>query len=125
MTNIITVEQIQTLHTYLVNKTGGSEGIRDFGLLESAVQSTYQTFDNIEIYPSVQEKAGRMAFNIINNHPFVDGNKRIGVLSMLVFLEYNNVSVYFSQNELVELGVGIADSSIGYDDIMKWIYNHK
>ncbi len=81
---ILTIEETVSLHEKLIEKTGGSHGIRDIGLLESAIYSAESSFDDVEIYPSVEEKAARLLFSLTSNHAFVDGNKRIGVLVMLI-----------------------------------------
>lgn len=78
---LLTIEELQFLHRKLIAQTGGSDGLRDIGLLESAVYSVEGGFGDIEIYPTVEEKAARLAFSLISNHAFVDGNKRIGILA--------------------------------------------
>ena len=84
-----------------------------------------QGFGEIEVYPTVEEKAARIAFGIVNNHAFLDGNKRIGMLSMLMILRLNQVNIKYTQRELIALGLGVADGSIGYDEILDWIISHK
>ena len=81
----LTTEQAIDIHTQLITETGGLDGIRDRGLLESALSAPFQTFDGEEIYPSTHQKAAQMCFFLINNHPFVDGNKRAGIHIALVF----------------------------------------
>jgi death-on-curing protein len=121
---ILTIEEIIITHNKLIAATGGSAGLRDSGLLESAVLNCYQTFDDEELYPSIIEKAARLAFGICKNHPFVDGNKRIAVTSLLVMLRLNDVRVNYTQSELITLGLGIADGSLEYEDILQWVHNH-
>ena len=121
---LLTVDEIISLHHKLINKTGGSGGIRDVGLLESAVYSTETSFDNIEQYQSVEQKAARLMFSLVNNHAFVDGNKRIGVLAMLVTLELNGVTLKHTQNELIKLGLSVADGTKKYCDILNLINQH-
>ena len=121
---LLTVDEIISLHHKLINKTGGSGGIRDVGLLESAVYSTETSFDNIEQYQSVEQKAARLMFSLVNNHAFVDGNKRIGVLAMLVTLELNGVTLKHTQNELIKLGLSVADGTKKYFDILNFINQH-
>ncbi len=99
--------------------------MRDKGLLESAVNSAFASFDDVERYPSIEEKAARYAFSITNNHAFVDGNKRIGVFVMLMTLSLNDVEIHYTQPELIKLGLVIADGSVGYDYILRWIYEHR
>lgn len=122
---LLTIDEILELHRKLIFRTGGSAGVRDKGLLESAVFSAYGGFGDEEIYPSVEEKSARLAFSLICNHSFVDGNKRIGVVVMLVTLKLNNVALQYTQEELARLGLSVADGSAGYDEILKWIKEHK
>ncbi|HCD42672.1 MAG TPA: type II toxin-antitoxin system death-on-curing family toxin [Lachnoclostridium sp.] len=122
---ILTIDEIIQIHSKLILKTGGLDGIRDKGLLESAVFSISNGFDDIEIYPTIEEKAARMAFGIVNNHAFLDGNKRIGILVMLMTLKLNKVVINYSQNELIQLGLGVASGKLGYNEILNWINGHK
>ena len=121
---ILTVEEIVSLHERIIDKTGGSHGVRDKGLLESAVYSADNSFEDVEIYPSIEEKAARLMFALTSNHAFVDGNKRIGVFTMLITLELNGVSLKFLQEELIELGLSVADGSWDYERILDWIKSH-
>ena len=121
---LLNVSEVTILHEKLISVTGGSYGLRDPGLLESAVLGCYQTFDDVELYPTLIEKAARMAFALCKNHPFVDGNKRIAVTAMLVLLRLNKITLSYTQNELVMLGLGIADGSIDYEGIITWIEGH-
>jgi len=121
---IPTTDEVIKMHEKLTVATGGSPGIRDIGLLESAVLGCSQTFDGEDIYPTVIEKASRMAYSISNNHPFVDGNKRVAVTVLLVMLRMNNITLSFTQKELIVLGLGIADGSIVYEDIVAWVNLH-
>lgn len=120
----LTIDEVILLHEKLLSATGGSAGLRDQGLLESAVWSMDAAFGDVERYPSTEEKAARLAYALISNHAFVDGNKRIGILAMLVMLDLNDVTLKCSQAELVELGLAVANSQAGYDDILAWIYHH-
>ena len=85
----LTKKQVLMLHTQLIESTGGSDGIRDEGLLDSALESPFQSFSGEELYPSIQAKAARLCYGLVKNHAMVDGNKRIGVHVMLVFLAVN------------------------------------
>ena len=122
---ILSVEEIISLHERIIYKTGGSHGVRDMGLLESAVYSADNSFDDVELYPSVEEKAARLMFALTSNHAFVDGNKRIGVFTMLITLELNGIFLKFSQKELIELGLSVADGSWDYKKILDWIKSHE
>ncbi len=122
---LLTFDEIINIHSKLIAKTGGHDRIRDIGLLESAIASANNSFDDVEQYPSIEEKAARLAFSIVSNHAFIDGNKRIGVLVMLMTLRLNNVELDFSQSELVKLGLSIADGSCKYECILEWILEHR
>ena len=121
---ILTVAEVTELHEKLIAVTGGSVGIRDTGLLESAVLGCYQSFGGEDLYPSVIEKAARMAYALCKNHSFIDGNKRVAVTSMLVILRMNKIALSYTQQELVTLGLGIADGNIEYAEIVAWIHAH-
>jgi len=117
-------KQIVYMHEMLVNETGGTQGIRDNGLLESAINAPFQTFDGEYLYKSIQLKATKLTFFLIKNHPFVDGNKRIGLLTMITFLELNGVEIICTDEELIELGVGLASSDIKQKSLLNWIIEH-
>lgn len=114
----LTKDNILTLYKIMVDNTGGTIGIRDTSLLESALNAPFQTFGDEELYPSINEKASRLCYGLIKNHPFIDGNKRIGVYAMLVFLELNNLNLNFSDEEIINIALKTADSSYSYEDIL-------
>lgn len=120
----LSIDEILRLHQQIAAATGGSVGLRDFGLLESAVYSAENSFGDTEVYPTVEEKAARLAYAITKNHPFVDGNKRTGVMVMLLTLRLNDVKLQYTQQELISLGLGLADSRLGYEDVLIWIKQH-
>jgi death on curing protein len=120
-----TEEQVKKIHSSLIRKTGGLDGVREKNLLDSALKSPFQTFDLKELYPEVIDKAAQLCYSMIEYHPFVDGNKRIGIHLMLVFLELNNVNIKYSQKELIDFGLGIASGKISRDEIKEWILSHK
>jgi len=122
---LLTTDEIKKLHLKIINKTGGRTGIRDIGLLESAVASANAGFGNFERYPTVEEKSARLCFSLISNHAFVDGNKRIGILVLLMTLDLNNIRLKYQQDELVELGIEVAAKNVDYEFIYNWICNHK
>lgn len=121
----LTIDEIIELHSKLIEKTGGCQGIRDKNLIESAIYSSMASFADTEIYPSIEEKAAKIMFSLTNNHAFTDGNKRIGILVMLLTLELNAVKVKYSQSELINLGLSVADGSSDYYQILNWIQEHK
>ena len=122
---LLTTDEIIELHEKLVERTGGSRGLRDRNLLESAIYSAQAIFDNEEAYPTLEEKAARLCYSITNNHAFVDGNKRIGVFTMLMTLKLNSVKVSYTQTELITLGLSVADGSLDYEAVLQWIIKHK
>ena len=91
----LTKEQVLMLHTQLIESTGGCDGIRDEGLLDSALESPFQSFIGEVLYPSVQAKAARLCYGLVKNHAMMDGNKRIGVHAMLVFLAVNGYELNY------------------------------
>ena len=121
---LLTVDDVIMLHGKLLEATGGFPGLRDRGLLESAVLSVNAGFEDVERYPTAEEKAARLAYALISNHPFVDGNKRVGVLSMLMMLKLNGVTLRYTQQELIALGLAAASGKMGYEEILEWILHH-
>lgn len=118
-------EQVIKLHSSLIAKTGGIDGIRDEKLLDSALQTPFQTFGGNNLYPDVLDKASQLCYSLIENHPFVDGNKRIGVHLALLFLKLNNIELNYSQQELIDFGLGIASGKISKHGIKEWLIQHK
>ena len=117
----LTKTQILAMHGELIAQTGGSGGVRDEFLLDSALEQPFQTFDGKDLYPTVQAKAARLA----KNHALIDGNKRIAAHSMLVFLAVNGIQLDYTQKELAETFLGVADSSIGEEELLQWILRHQ
>ena len=120
----ISKEQVIKIHSMLINQTGGIDGIKDEGLLESALNAPFQTFDGDYIYKTIKAKAAKLGYFLIKNHPFIDGNKRIGILVMMTFLEINGIEIDCTDEELIILGLGLADGSINDTDLLNWIINH-
>ncbi|GFI22516.1 toxin Doc [Lachnospiraceae bacterium] len=121
----LTKEQILMLHNQLIESFGGSKGVRDDGLLSSALECPFQYFGGQELYPSIQEKAARLCYGLVKNHTMIDGNKRIGVHAMLVFLAVNGYELEYTQKELIDLILDVAGSKKGYEDILTWILEHQ
>ncbi|MBQ8143392.1 MAG: type II toxin-antitoxin system death-on-curing family toxin [Butyricicoccus sp.] len=118
-------EKVLLLHKLIAEETGGSIGVRDEGLLESALESAFAGFGEQEFYPSKEEKGARLGYTLISNHAFVDGNKRIGVYIMLTFLEVNGIRLECTNEEIVEIGLSVADGSMGYKELLQWIIDHR
>lgn len=121
----LTKSQILLLHEQLITETGGSSGLRDEGMLDSALNAPFQTFGKEDMYPSLQQKAARLCFGLVKNHPFVDGNKRIGAHAMLVFLALNGVELQHSQTELSDVILQLAAGEIESADLLRWILEHQ
>ena len=121
----IPIDLIKLMHKLIAEETGGSVGIKDEGLLDSALENAFQTFDGNELYPSKEEKGARLGYSLIPNHAFVDGNKRIGMHIMMLFLEMNGIHLNVSDNDIVDAGMGVANGTMKYEDLLKWVYNHK
>ena len=118
-------EKVLLLHRLMAEATGGSVGVRDEALLDSALESAYAGFGDREFYPTKEEKGARLGFALISNHAFVDGNKRIGLYVMLSFLEMNGVKITCTDDELVRVGLSVADGSMGYEDLLRWVVDHR
>ena len=117
--------QILLIHDQLIAETGGSSGLRDEGMLDSALNSPFQTFGGEDVYPSLQQKAARLCFGLVKNHPFVDGNKRIGAHAMLVFLALNGIELQHSQTELSDVILQLAAGEIEADALLQSILSHQ
>ena len=118
-------DKVLLLHPLIAQETGGSVGIRDEGLLESALETAFSSFDGQEFYPTKEEKGARIGHSLISNHAFVDGNKRIGVYVMLTFLEVNGIRLDCTNEEVVHVGLSVADGSMDYDALLLWIKEHR
>ena len=121
----LTKEQIFILHRELITAYGGSEGLRDEGLLESALAAPFQTFGGQSVLPTVQQKAVRLGYGLIMNHPFVDGNKRIGAHVMLTTLAVNGIELEYTQKELYEIILQVASSEISCEELLIWVLDHE
>lgn len=122
---ILSKEQLLHLHSQLIAETGGTEGIRDEGLLESALHAPFQPFGGVDAFASVEQKAARLGYGLIKNHAFIDGNKRIGAHTLLVFLALNRIELEYTQKELSDSIIKAAASEWGFDDLLKWIVDHR
>ena len=121
----IDIENVLLFHRKIVEQTGGSEGIRDLGLIDSALNAACATFDGIDLYKEIEDKISSIAYGLVKNHGFIDGNKRIGVSVMLLLLKSNNINIEYSQQDLIELGLKVADGTFSEQDIKMWINNKK
>ena len=110
-------EQILMLHTQLIQQTGGSDGVRDYNLLDSALETPFQSFGGDELYPTIQAKAARLGYGLIKNHCMIDG--------MLVFLALNGIELKYTQKELYETILNVASGSVDYNGLLQWVLNHQ
>ena len=117
----LTVEKVIQLHKKMVSATGGEPNIRDIGLLESSVLSPYACFGEVEAYPTIKEKGARLGYSLTLNHAFFDGNKRIGVYAMMVFLIANGIKINPTNAQVEEIALSVASGGKGYDEILDWI----
>ena len=120
----LSLETVVTMHSELIAESGGLDGIRDANMLDSSINSPFHIFGGQYLYPTLQVMAAHLAYSLIKNHPFLDGNKRIGILSMLVFLDINGLPVNSTDEELITLGLGLADNSIAEPELIDWIILH-
>lgn len=120
----LSTEMVLRLHDLVAIESGGSVGVRDNGLLDSALEGAFQTFGGKELYPEKEEKGAWLGYSLVSNHPFVDGNKRIGLLVMLTFLELNMVLLDFTDDELISLGLGLASGKVSYESLLDWVHAH-
>ena len=118
-------EKVLLLHQLIVAETGGSNELRDIGLLGSALEGIFQTFGGDELYPTKEEKGARLGYTLISNHAFVDGNKRIGMYVMLTFLEVNGIHMDCTNEDVVEAGLGVASGEMGYEELLDWVKTHR
>ena len=118
-------EKVLSLHGLLAQETGGSIGVREEGLLESALEVAFSGFGGQEFYPTTEEKGARIGFNLISNHAFVDGNKRIGMFVMLIFLEVNGVRLDCTDHDVVKAGLGVASGEMDYEALLRWVREHR
>lgn len=118
-------EKVKLLHKMIAQETGGSIGIRDEGLLESALEAAFSTFGGQELYPTKEQKGARLGYNLISNHAFVDGNKRIGMYVMLTFLEVNGIHMECTNQDVATVGLALASGDMDYDMLLEWVKDHR
>ena len=118
-------EKVLLLHKLITEETGGDPNIRDFALLDSALESAFQTFGGEELYPTKEEKGARLGFSLISNHAFVDGNKRIGMYVMMTFLEVNGIRITPEVDDVARVGLAVASGEMGYDELLEWIIDNR
>lgn len=118
-------EKVLLLHKLITEETGGDPNVRDHALLDSALESAFQTFDGQELYPTKEEKGARIGYALISNHAFVDGNKRIGMFVLLIFLEVNGIRIHPSVDDVAQVGLAVAAGEMQYEELLEWILENK
>ena len=118
-------EKVLLLPQILAEATGGSVGVRDEGMLDSALEAAFAGFGDRELYPTKEEKGARLGYALISNHAFVDGNKRIGIFVMMSFLEMNGIRLACTDDEIVHIGLSVADGRMSYEELLQWVIDHK
>jgi death-on-curing protein len=121
MIRVIGYEDVLAIHEMQIKNHGGLSGVGDEGLLDAALAQPFATFDGIDLYPSIEEKAARYAFGIIKNHPFADGNKRTGTALMITFLRLNNLRFKPRHKDLEQIILDVASGAAGFDDLVAFV----
>ena len=116
--------QILRLHEQIIASSGGSTGLRDEGALESALAQPFASFGGQELYPTLVDKAAALGFSVVCNHPFVDGNKRIGHAAMEIFLRLNGLAIEASVDDQERMVLGVAAGEIGREELVAWLGAH-
>lgn len=119
------VERTLFYHKIIVLESGGNDFYVDQKKLEGAILSVFSTFDGEDLYPSKEEKAAALCFNIISDHAFSDGNKRVGVHIMLLFLKTEGTKINYNSKEVEDIGLCVANGTLKYKDVLDWILKHK
>jgi len=117
----LSLVEILELHRLVIAQTGGLSGVRDLGALESAIAQPRITFGSQDLYPSLVEKTAALCFSIVNNHLFVDGNKRVGHAAMETVLLLNGAEIEATVDEQEALMLGLASSDVSRDQLVEWL----
>ena len=120
----ITADDVIALHSRVIEKSGGLDGLRDRDILESAISAPLQSFGGKELFPTDLEKIARVGFGLAANHAFLDGNKRIGAMVVQLLLKWNGYTLHLQQGELADMFIAIADGSAKEEDLLRWIKQH-
>jgi len=122
--NMLEKKLLLLMHQQLIDAYGGSHGLRDEGLLESAIAMPFMTFFGEDLYPTLEAKAAQLCFGLVKNHPFIDGNKRIGAHAMLTLLRMNGYDVDLSNEELEDYIRSVAEGKKSASELTAWIKSH-
>ena len=118
---MIDISEVVGIHRILITQFGGSSGIRDWSALESALQRPFQTFDNRDLYPSDVEKAAAVTESLLRNHPFIDGNKRVGYAVLRLFLASKGFKLTANKEEKYDFIISVASGLMAFEEIVSWI----
>ena len=121
----LTAQQVILLQSDLIHETGGEDGLREEWLLDASLNAPFASFDGLDVYPSVQQKAARRCFGLIKKHAFIDGNKRIGAHVMLVFLALNGIDLSYTQDELTQIILDVATGIATFEVLLNWLVDHQ
>jgi len=120
----LTVKDVLLLHNLVIDESGGSHGLRDLGLLESAVARPQASFGGEDLYTTIFIKAGALVHSLLRNHPFVYGNKRTSMFSTMTFLELNGYKFMARQKEVVDFALKVENEKLSVEEISKWLRGH-
>ena len=120
----LSLAEVIELHRMVIEQAGGSPGLRDLGALESAVAQPRMTFGGADLYPSLVEKSAALCFSLVKNHPFVDGNKRVGHAVMETLLVLNGSEIEASTDEQEQLVLALAAGQLSREDLVGWLRGH-
>ena len=124
MTYYLTAEQILFLHARLISETGGAHGVRDVGLLASAAARPRATFEGADLYPDLYAKAAALMDSLVHNHPFTDGNKRVGIAAAALFMRRNGRRLTATNAELEQFTLRVAESAVDLSEMAAWLESH-
>jgi death on curing protein len=124
MMRYLSIDRVLLIYRYVIEQSGGTSGLRDRGLLEAALAQPQMTYGGVDLYDSLADKAAALGFSLIQNHPFVDGNKRIGHAAMAVFLVINGYAIQATVDEQEALILAVASSQISRSELAAWLATH-
>lgn len=120
----VTLDQVVVIHSRVIEKSGGLDGLRDRASLEAALAAPLQTFGGADLFPTELEKIARLGYGLAVNHAFIDGNKRIGAMMTQLVLKWNGYSLKVRTGEISEMFIAIAAGVNSYDQLLQWIKTH-
>ena len=120
----ISLSEVLELHRRIIEESGGSTGLRDLGGLESAIAQPFMTFGGRDLYPNLTEKVAALCFSLVQNHPFIDGNKRVGHAAMEVMLILNGYEIYAPIDDQEQVILGLASGDVSRDKLVEWLTDH-